>query len=133
MQFGAFLPTYWTEYRDRSLPAAVADVARAADALGYDSVWANDHVLASPQHASLGHIIEPLITLASLVHLVPRLHLGTSVLVLPQRHAIIVAKQAAALDILSQGRLILGIGSGWMEEEFRLLQANFAQRCALLS
>ncbi len=131
MQFGAFLPTYWTEYRDRSLPAALADVARAADALGYDSVWANDHVLAPPQHASLARIIEPLITLASLVHLVPRLHLGTSVLVLPQRHAIIVAKQAAALDVLSQGRLILGIGSGWMEEEFRLLQANFAQRGAI--
>jgi probable F420-dependent oxidoreductase len=71
-----------------------------------------------------------LITLATLVHVVPRLHLGTSVLVLPQRHAILVAKQAAALDILSQGRLILGIGTGWMPEEFQLLQAPFDQRGA---
>ena len=51
-------------------------------------------------------VIEPFVTLASLIHLVPRLHLGISALVLPQRNAIIVAKQAAALDLLSEGRFV---------------------------
>jgi probable F420-dependent oxidoreductase len=130
MQFGVFLPTYWADYRDRDQAAAITEVAQAAEAFGYESVWANDHILAPPEYASFAHIIEPLITLATLVHVVPRLQLGTSVVVLPQRHAILVAKQAAALDILSNGRLILGIGAGWMAEEFQFLNAPFDQRGA---
>ncbi len=75
-------------------------------------------------------VIEPLVTLASLVHLVPRLTLGTAVLVLPQRNAILVAKQAAALHLLTGGRLILGVGIGWRAAEFALLGADFAHRAA---
>ena len=70
-------------------------------------------------------------TLASLIHLVPRLRLGIAVLVLPQRNTILVAKQAAALDLLSQRRLILGVGVGWRAKEFALLGANFADRAAV--
>ena len=77
-----------------------------------------------------GQVIEPLVTLASLVHLVPRLTLGTAVLVLPQRHPILVAKQAAALHLLSEGRLVLGVGIGRRAEEFALLGADFAHRAA---
>ncbi len=76
-------------------------------------------------------ISNPLVTLASLIHLVPRLHLGIGVLVLPQRNAIIVAKQAATLDLLSQGRFILGVGIGWREAEFKFLGADFAHRAAI--
>ena len=76
-------------------------------------------------------VIEPFVTLASLVHLVPRLTLGIAVLVLPYRSAILVAKQAAALDILSHHRLILGVGIGWKAEEFALMGADFASRAAL--
>jgi probable F420-dependent oxidoreductase len=79
----------------------------------------------------VGHIIEPLMTLASLIHLVPRVQLGTSTLVLPQRHAVVVAKQVAALDVLSGGRFILGVGVGWLEEEFGFLNADFARRGAV--
>ena len=61
----------------------------------------------------------------------PRLTLGTNVLVLPQRHPILVAKQAAALHLLSEGRLILGVGIGWRAEEFALLGADFANRAAV--
>ena len=131
MQFGAFLPTYWTDYGTSSVDVAVLEVAKAAEALGYASVWANDHVLAPSRHAGVGHIIEPLITLASLIHQVPRVQLGTSVLVLPQRHAVVVAKQAAALDVLSGGRFLLGVGTGWLEEEFRFLNADFERRGAI--
>jgi len=79
----------------------------------------------------MGHIIEPLITLASVAPLVPRLGLGTSTLVLPQRHPVLVAKQVAALDVLSGGRVTLGIGVGWLAEEFALLGADFAHRGAV--
>ncbi len=133
MQFGVFLPTmpYW--YRTSTVRTAVEEVARAAEALGFASVWANDAVIhpSGPQFQHAEGAIEPFVTLASLIHLVPRLHLGVSVLVLPQRNAIIVAKQAAALDILSQGRFILGVGIGHREEEFAFLGADYAHRAAI--
>ena len=133
MQFGVFLPTMPPWYRTSTVRTAVEEVARAAEALGFASVWANDAVIHPPgpefQHAE--GVIEPFVTLASLIHLVPRLHLGVSVLVLPQRNAIIVAKQAATLDLLSQGRFILGVGIGHREEEFAFLGADFEHRGAI--
>ena len=131
MQIGTFLPTYWASYGTRTVAEAIVETAQAADTLGYASLWANDHVIAPADQASMGHIIEPLITLASVAALVPRLELGTSTLVLPQRHAVLVAKQVATLDALSGGRVTLGIGVGWLEEEFRMLGADFARRGAV--
>ena len=133
MRFGAFLPTYWDDYGVSPMRVAIAEAARAAEALGYEGVWANDEVVTPAAGGGLhagGQVIEPLVTLASLVHLVPRLSLGTSVLVLPQRNAILVAKQAAALHLLSAGRLVLGVGIGYRAEEFALLGADFAHRAA---
>ena len=131
MQVGAFLPTNWPDYGTSSVRVAIEAAAKAAEALGYVSLWANDHVIGPPSHAGVGHIIEPLTTLASLIHLVPGLQFGTSTLVLPQRNAIVVAKQVAALDVLSGGRFILGIGVGWLEEEFAILNADFEHRGAV--
>jgi probable F420-dependent oxidoreductase len=131
VQIGTFLPTYWTDYGAADVRRAVEETAQAAAALGYRSLWANDHLLGPGDWAEMGHIIEPLTTLAALIHLVPTLHLGTSTLVLPQRHPILVAKQVAALDVLSGGRFILGLGVGWLEEEFRALGADFARRGAV--
>jgi len=134
MRFGAFLPTYWDDYGSTPIHVAINGAALAAEALGYEGVWANDLVInpAATQLGTLagGQVIEPLVTLASLVQLVPRLTLGTNVLVLPQRHPILVAKQAAALHLLSEGRLILGVGIGHRAEEFALLGADFANRAA---
>jgi probable F420-dependent oxidoreductase len=135
MQFGAHLPSYWDDYGSSNVRIAVEEAAKAAETLGYDSVWANDMVINTSASlakiGATGQIIEPLITLASLVHLVPRLKLGTSVLVLPQRNAMLVAKQVSALDLLSEGRFILGVGVGWRAEEFKLLGADFAHRAAI--
>jgi alkanesulfonate monooxygenase SsuD/methylene tetrahydromethanopterin reductase-like flavin-dependent oxidoreductase (luciferase family) len=107
MRFGAFLPTYWDDYGANPIPVAINEAATAAEALGYDGVWANDLVVspAAAVRGSVegGQVIEPLVTLASLVHLMPRLKLGTAVLVLSQRHPVLVAKQAAALHLLSGG------------------------------
>ena len=106
MRFGAFLPTYWDDYGPPH-PRRHHGAASAAEALGYEGVWANDSVInpAAAVRGTVegGQVIEPLVTLASLVHLVPRLTLGTAVLVLPQRHPVLVAKQAADLHLLSEG------------------------------
>ena len=134
MQFGVHLPSFWNDYGTSTVRTAVEETARAADALGFASVWANDSVVLPPDVPFAGHragVIDPLVTLASLIHLVPRLHLGIAVLVLPQRDAIVVAKQAAALDLFSQGRFILGVGIGWREAEFKFLGADFAHRGAI--
>jgi probable F420-dependent oxidoreductase len=132
MQFGVFLPTMPCWYRPGPVHTAVEEVALAAEALGFASVWANDAVIHPPGFPHAEGVIEPFVTLASLIHLVPRLHLGISTLVLPQRNAIIVAKQAAALDLLSQGRFILGVGVGTREEDFAFLGADFAHRGAIM-
>jgi probable F420-dependent oxidoreductase len=128
VQIGTFLPTYWLDYGAAGERRAIEETARAAQSLGFDSVWANDHLIAPASHSEMGHIIEPLITLAAIMHLVPDLRLGTSTLVLPQRNAILVAKQVAALDVLSGGRFIRGVGVGWLEGEFAYLNADFSQR-----
>ncbi len=131
MQFGVHLPSFWNDYGTSNVRAAVEETARAADALGFASVWANDVVIRSSDIRFCESVIEPLVTLASLIHLTPRLHLGLAVLILPQRNAIVVAKQAAALDLLSQGRVILGVGTGKVKAEFEFLGADFAHRGAI--
>ena len=137
MQFAAQLPTFWTDFGTSNMRVAIEETAKAAEALGYTAVWANDTVIVPSNFRHQGHeldnyqVIEPLVTLSTLVHLVPNIKLGVSVLVLPQRNAIIVAKQAAALDLLSESRLILGVGSGWRAEEFKMLNADFVRRGAV--
>jgi probable F420-dependent oxidoreductase len=75
-----------------------------------------------------GHILESLSTLAYLAAITERVQLGASVIVLPQRQPVLVAKQAATIDHLSGGRLVFGVGVGWLEEEFEFLGADFAAR-----
>ena len=129
-KFGIFLPTFWSDYGLRSTAQAMREVALAADELGFDSLWACDHIVNSEKHAGSARCLEPLILMSYLVQQFPRLHFGTDVLVLPQRNAILVAKQAASLSVLSEGRFILGIGAGWSEDEFRYLGADFERRGA---
>jgi probable F420-dependent oxidoreductase len=134
LRFHAYLPTYWDHYGSESMDSAIVTAAKAAAELGYEGVWAND-VLVHPAGASVSdksqQLIEPLVTLASLLHLVPGLTLGTAVVVLPIRDPILVAKQATALHVLSGGRCVLGIGIGWREPEFEVLGADFKQRAAV--
>ena len=129
-KFGVFLPTFWSDYGRRSTAQAMREVAQAAEELGFDSLWACDHIVNSERHAGSARCLEPLILMACLVQQFPRLHFGTDVLVLPQRNALLVAKQAATLSVLSEGRFILGIGAGWSADEFRYLGADFERRGA---
>jgi probable F420-dependent oxidoreductase len=125
-------------------PERVVEVARLAERLGYRTVWASDHVIIPSQVRPRYHgtptgefpfppehqWLEPLTTLAWVASACPRLEVATGILVLPQRNWLVVGKQAATLAHLSGGRFTLGIGVGWMEEEFRILGASFEDRVA---
>lgn len=126
MQFGVCLPTF--PFGVVPSTASVVEVARAAEELSYDSVWASDHVLPPADKPRYGHLYEAVTTLSFLAGITRRVRLGISVLVLPQRNAILVAKQIATLDVLSGGRVILGVGAGWIDGEFRALGADFQRR-----
>jgi probable F420-dependent oxidoreductase len=100
-----------------------------ADELGFDSMWTADHIIATKENANpYGYVLESLVSLAFLAAKTERINLGTSILVVPQRNPILVAKQVAAIDVLSHGRVILGIGAGWIEPEFDLLGEDFGNR-----
>jgi probable F420-dependent oxidoreductase len=121
---------------------AVLTFARRMEALGYDSLWASDHVVIPHRIASrypyspTGKFplapevpfLEPLTTLALVAGVTERVQLGTSILVLPHRNPVLAAKMAATIDHLSEGRLVLGVGVGWMREEIELLGGNYDRR-----
>jgi probable F420-dependent oxidoreductase len=117
-------------------PGAATRIARLAEAAGFDSLWAGEHVvLPSPQvppspMAPEERILDPLITLAFLAAQTSTIRLGTGIIVLPQRNPLVLAKELASLDALSGGRLIFGLGVGYLEPEFRALGIPFADRGA---
>ena len=118
------------------------EAARPAESLGYDSVWAADRIvipweIKTPYPYSEGQqfivlpdrpFFEPLTCLAFLAGCTEKVKLGMSVLVLPYRHPLYWAKVATTIDHLSKGRLILGVGVGWMIKEFEALGASFKER-----
>ena len=126
MDFGLCLPNF--SFGVKPSKENIVGVAQAAERLGYDSVWVSDHILVSKDKPRYGHIYEVLTTLAYIAGMTERVRLGTSILVLPQRDAILAAKQVATLDDLSDGRVILGVGVGWMNDEFENLGADFHRR-----
>ena len=101
--------------------AATLPLARLAEELGYGSWWAADHVvLPTGDDAPIDPrtpIVEPLVHLAHVAAVTSRMTLGTAVIILPQRNPLVLAKQAASLDVLSGGRFVLGVGAGWLAAE----------------
>jgi len=104
--------------------------ARAAEQAGIDDLWVADHIAIPPDDAegSGGRYLDPLATLAYLAGVTERIGLGTGVLVLPYRPALATAKWIATIQELSGGRLLLGVGAGWMEAEFRAVGVPRSQR-----
>ena len=116
-------------------PAVLREYAQAAESVGYDFIEAPDHVLGqNPAGASSGERIadglyhDPFVLFGYLAGICPKLGFSTGVLILPQRQTVLVAKQAACLDVLCGGRFRLGIGVGWNEVEFTGLNENFHDR-----
>ncbi|WP_217709606.1 LLM class F420-dependent oxidoreductase [Amycolatopsis sp. Hca4] len=115
-------------------PAETVRLARLAEDLGYRSWWAGEHVvLPSPRvppapMEPTDPILDPLVHLAYVAAVTERLDLGTGVVILPQRNPLVLAKQAASLDVLSGGRLLLGVGAGYLEPELRALGVPMAGR-----
>jgi probable F420-dependent oxidoreductase len=134
VRYGAVFPT--TEIG--SDPIAVRDYAQAAEALGFVRLTAYDHVLgvdhAGREPALRGPYTqhdpfhEPFVLFGFLAAHTTRIELATGVLVLPQRQTALVAKQAAEVDLLSRGRLVLGVGTGWNHVEYTSLGTTFGDR-----
>jgi len=104
--------------------------ARAAESAGLDDVWVQDHIAIPPDDAegSQGRYLDPLATLAYLAGATPRIGLGSGVLILPYRPPLPTAKSIATIQELSGGRLLLGVGVGWMKAEFRALGVPHGRR-----
>jgi probable F420-dependent oxidoreductase len=119
-----------------SRPGTAARVARTAEAAGFDTLWAGEHVvLPDPRVAPSPMepdepILDPLVALAFLAAHTTTLRLGTGIVILPQRNPLVLAKQVASLDALSEGRLILGIGAGYLEPELSAIGVPMSQRGA---
>jgi probable F420-dependent oxidoreductase len=112
-----------------STPEAIAEIAEQAEELGFDGIGTTDHVLVPKgQPERYERIFEALVVLGYLAARTKRVKLITSVMVLLIRNPFIVAKQAATIDQLSGGRLVLGLGVGWQEQEFANVHADFRNR-----
>jgi probable F420-dependent oxidoreductase len=123
-------------------PDVIRAVAIAAEAAGFATLWAGEHVVLVDQPASRypysadGRIavpadadwLDPLLALSFAAAVTTTIGLATGVLLLPEHNPVVAAKQAATLDVLSAGRLTLGIGIGWSAEEFAALGVPFARR-----
>ncbi|MGD0748691.1 MAG: LLM class F420-dependent oxidoreductase [Acidimicrobiales bacterium] len=123
-------------------PEVVAAVALSADAAGFSTLWSGEHIVMvdrpdSPYpYASDGRIVvpsdadwlDPFVTLSFAAAVTSRIRLGTGILLLPEHNPLVIAKQAASLDMLSRGRFIMGIGIGWSAEEFAALGVPFQGR-----
>jgi len=139
MKFGlAFASSVGTD------PESALEISRVAESVGFESIWGGEHVvrpsaIQSPYpYTENGQmpgeaetpIPDPLIWLAYVAAAAPTLRLGTCILILPQRNPVVLAKELATLDHLSGGRLELGIGVGWMKEEFDAIGVPWRRRGA---
>ena len=125
MKLGVCVPNYG----EGCSVEALRTVAAEAEKRGYDSIWCTDHVLM-PKNSGTPYekIFESVTTLAYLAATTNRLRLGISSLITPMRNPVVVAKQLATIDNLSNGRLILATSAGWNETEFSHLGSNFHNR-----
>ncbi len=141
MEFGVVLPHIGAFAREQVVERIQA-VAQRADGLGYHSVWVGDHVVFPaqlqskyPYHPegrfpvdSNDNFLDPLTVLSYVAACTTTVRLGTGVLIVPYRNPVVTAKMVASMDVLSHGRVILGGGSGWLQEEFEVLHAPYHQR-----
>src|SRR3954447_6351349 len=117
-------------------PEALSRRARLAEEAGFESVWVGDHISLPMRAQAVAayppeqHRLEAISALSFLAGITSRVRLGIAVIVLPQRQPLILAKQLTTIDVLSKGRLIFGIGVGYVESELKALGVTMAERAA---
>jgi probable F420-dependent oxidoreductase len=124
-------------------PRDYAEVARKAEECGFDSIWVPEHLVfpaempptypyleSGPGPRPGTHLFDPWVTLGFMAAVTTKLRLGTQVYILPLRHPIVTARAVATLDVLSNGRALLGAGVGWLAEEFQIVEQRFDRRGA---
>ncbi|MFO0690670.1 MAG: LLM class F420-dependent oxidoreductase [Myxococcota bacterium] len=123
-------------------PDFVIRYSKLVESLGFESIWVIDHALMCIEYDSRypykttgrtpipadANMPDPLVLMTWIAAATERVRIGTSMLILPQRHPILLAKEVATLDRYSKGRITLGVGVGWVEEEVRILKQNFKDR-----
>lgn len=116
MDFGLILPAY----REGATVESIDAASEAAERLGWHSVFTTDHILVDPSERTKDYynIFDAVVTLAHIAARQPTLRVGISVLIVPMRNAIALAKELATVDALSGGRLIVGVGVGWNQTEY---------------
>jgi probable F420-dependent oxidoreductase len=115
MDYGICLPNF----PDGASPEGIEAAAEAAERHGWSTVWTTDHVMVPHEAAAdYGRIYDAILTLAWVGARHPSLRLATSVIVVPQRNAVVLAKELASLDSLTGGRVVAGVGVGWNRAEF---------------
>jgi probable F420-dependent oxidoreductase len=117
-------------------PAIAARIARAAEDAGFESLWAGEHVVLpdpqvppSPVPPDLP-MLDPVVSLTYLAAHTQKVRLGTGIIILPQRNPLVLAKELASMDVLSSGRLIFGVGIGYLKPEFDALNVPFEEKGA---
>jgi probable F420-dependent oxidoreductase len=122
-------------------PLDTAVVAQKAEALGFDSIWVGEHPVmpvhsTSPAPGTSGgnipdfysRLVDPFVALARASAVTTTLKLGTGIILVPERHPLLLAKEVATLDYFSKGRFLFGIGAGWNQEETTIMGGDFAHR-----
>jgi probable F420-dependent oxidoreductase len=126
------------------LPAYLVDVgfmARKAEALGFESFWCAEHPFIPVRSASrfpgsedgvipesYSHFVDPFVALARASGTTTRIKLGTGIVLVPERHPLLLAKEVSTLDLFSRGRFLFGIGAGWLREETEIMGGDFDHR-----
>jgi probable F420-dependent oxidoreductase len=136
MQIGVNLPIFGEDAK------AVVETARLAESLGFESVWVGDH-LVTPLEVSSSYpynesgdftkfrgFLDPFVGMTAVAMKTEKLRIGMSVLIVPYRNPVVTAKLIASVDIFSEGQIDIGVGSGWLAEEFEALDVPFGRRGA---
>ena len=126
-RFGVFLPSYVWEGDGPERARGIKQFARTVEDLGFDSLFITDHLLVGKRFYSVNWL-EPLLALGVAAGVTERVRLGTSVLVMPLRNPVLLAKELATLQFLSDNRVILGAGVGWNDAEYEAVGVHKSER-----
>src|SRR5437773_787194 len=126
-RFGVFLPSYVWDGDGAERARGIKAFAREVEDLGFDSLFITDHLLVGKRFYSVNWL-EPLLALGVAAGVTERVRLGTSILILPLRNPVLLAKELATLQFLSNNRVVLGAGVGWNDAEYQAVGVRKSER-----